>query len=88
LEDGIQVQFQKLGETEYHKYRTGDYWLIPARTATGDVEWPGPVEDPEVVPPHGIQHHYAPLALMDGTGSISNDCRMEIDPPVAPVPVL
>src|SRR6185295_7516377 len=35
LEDGIQIQFQP-GTT----YRAGDYWLIPARVATGDVEWP------------------------------------------------
>src|SRR6266567_2479213 len=35
LEDGIQIQFQPGGA-----YRTGDYWLIPARTETGDVQWP------------------------------------------------
>jgi hypothetical protein len=35
LEDGLQIQFQPDGE-----YRSGDYWLIPARTLTGDVEWP------------------------------------------------
>jgi hypothetical protein len=33
LEDGIQIQFLTGG-----KYPTGDYWLIPARVATGDVE--------------------------------------------------
>jgi hypothetical protein len=58
LEDGIQVQFQA------GSYRAGDYWLIPARTATGDVEWPGPVGQPEAVPPHGVEHHYAPLAIL------------------------
>ncbi|HEX6899518.1 MAG TPA: DUF6519 domain-containing protein [Thermoanaerobaculia bacterium] len=62
LEKGIQVQFQKGGT-----YRPGDYWLIPARTATGDVEWPGPVNNPEALPPHGVEHHYAPLALLLGT---------------------
>jgi DNA-binding NtrC family response regulator len=36
--------------------------LIPARTATGDVEWPGAVGAPEALPPHGIEHYYAPLA--------------------------
>lgn len=35
LEDGVEVYFAK-GAT----YRTGDHWLIPARTATGSVEWP------------------------------------------------
>src|SRR5205085_643293 len=34
LEDGIQVQFAE------GTYRAGDYWLIPARTATAEIEWP------------------------------------------------
>jgi hypothetical protein len=59
LEDGVQILFQ-VGA----KYRTGDYWLIPARTESGDVEWPGPVDDPQAVAPHGVQHHYAPLAFV------------------------
>ncbi len=46
-------------------YQTGDYWLIPARTATGDVEWPGTQENPDALPPHGVKHHYAPLAAID-----------------------
>lgn len=62
LENGIQIQFQP------GSYRKGDYWLIPARTATGDVEWPGPVGQPEAVPPHGVEHHYAPLAILTTTG--------------------
>jgi hypothetical protein len=59
LEDGVQIQFQP-GAT----YRTGDYWLIPARTVTGDVEWPGPADNPTALPPHGVVHHYAPLAII------------------------
>jgi hypothetical protein len=35
LEDGIEVQF-----AANQRYRRGDYWLIPARTATGGIEWP------------------------------------------------
>jgi dipeptidyl aminopeptidase/acylaminoacyl peptidase len=31
LEDGVQVYFEPGGT-----YRTGDYWLVPARTAVGD----------------------------------------------------
>ncbi len=61
LEDGVQIQFPKKDKAKYH---TGDYWLIPARTATGDVEWPGPVENPTSLTPHGVVHHYAPLALI------------------------
>ncbi|HET8629678.1 MAG TPA: DUF6519 domain-containing protein [Thermomicrobiales bacterium] len=60
LEDGIQIQFQDAGVT----YRTGDYWLIPARTATGGVEWPGAPDRPEPREPRGVEHHYAPLATI------------------------
>jgi hypothetical protein len=63
LEDGIQIQFQLLPADG--TYRTGDYWLIPARTATGDIQWPtGPQGPPLALPPHGVEHHYAPLALI------------------------
>jgi hypothetical protein len=34
LENGVEVRF------EAGTYHTGDYWLIPARTATANVEWP------------------------------------------------
>lgn len=58
LEDGVEVRFSD------GSYRTGDYWIAPARTATGDVEWPGPASSPREIPPHGIQHSYAPLAIV------------------------
>lgn len=77
LENGIQIQFQNEGT-----YRAGDYWLIPARTATGDVEWPGPVDAPEAVPPHGVEHHYAPLGLFSaatGTAAALIDLRRKFD---------
>lgn len=54
LEDGIQVRF-KPGRV----YVPGDHWVISARTATSDVEWPGPVGQPETVPPHGVEHRFA-----------------------------
>lgn len=62
LENGVQIQFVEGGY-----YNTGDYWLIPARTATGDVIWPYTDETKEhrkPLPPHGIKHHYAPLAIV------------------------
>jgi hypothetical protein len=65
LEDGIQIQFlqQTKGTVDTkHIYRTGDYWLIPSRTIGGDIEWPGLNRD--AVPPHGIDHYYAPLAIL------------------------
>ena len=63
LEDGVEIQF--LGERgTSHRYEVGDYWQIPARTITGDVEWPGPVDNPDFLPAHGIIHCYAPLAMV------------------------
>jgi hypothetical protein len=59
LEDGVQVQFQPGG-----KYESGDYWLIPARTVTGDVEWPGEIDDPAALAPYGVPVYFAPLALI------------------------
>jgi hypothetical protein len=80
LEDGVQVCFQPAGQEGSHTYRTGDYWLIPARTATGDVEWPGDVGQPEARPPHGTEHHYAPLAVVVSTGDNPVDCRCVFEP--------
>jgi hypothetical protein len=83
LEDGVQIQFQP-GAT----YRTGDYWQIPARTATGDAEWPGPVGNPDALPPHGVQHYYAPICWIsvggDGTVTGVTDCRRQVTKAVDP----
>ena len=85
LEDGVQIQFASSS-----KYRCGDYWLIPARVATGNIEWPlddsmgDGVVMPVAMPPHGIEHHYAPLGhvVLAGTGlTVTNQCRCEIKPP-------
>ncbi len=60
LEDGVQIQFSNSGS-----YRTGDYWLIPARVATGQVEWPQADDlNPQPLPPHGVEHHYALLGAV------------------------
>jgi Family of unknown function (DUF6519) len=67
LEDGIQVQFEQNA-----RYRHGDYWLIPARYATGDIEWPRSADgDPLPRPPDGITYHSAPLALVTTSGASS-----------------
>jgi len=59
LEDGVEVKF------EAGTYKTGDYWLIPARTAKGDIEWPhDSAMEPLAQLPHGIEHHYCRLALL------------------------
>ncbi len=46
-------------------YHVGDYWLIPARTATHDVEWPRDGKNPLPQLPHGILHRYCRLAVLD-----------------------
>jgi hypothetical protein len=95
LEDGVQIRFlpPDTGQPPT-QYRTGDYWLIPARTATGDVEWPtemgkdsqgNPVIVPLAKPPDGIDHHYAPLGVVsvaaDGTVvTPPSDCRKQFSP--------
>lgn len=76
LEGGIQVEFAA------GVYHAGDYWLIPARTVTGEIEWP-PYEIPNINPlaqlPRGIRHHYCRLALVEvastGLATVLDDCR-------------
>jgi hypothetical protein len=104
LEDGVQIRFQPAdpvpstaaSPAPVNQYLTGDYWLIPARTATGDVEWPkvtdaqgNPETDangniiPVALPPHGINHYYAPLAVIQfGNGAFTDspDCRLFFAP--------
>jgi len=84
LEDGVQIQFQQANMDKKEvapQYRTGDYWLIPARTATGDVQWPTEVlTDVQgtsktwiiALPPDGINHYYAPLGVInvDANGNV------------------
>ncbi|UCG68831.1 MAG: hypothetical protein JSV09_13700, partial [Thermoplasmata archaeon] len=79
LEDGICVKF--IGDQD--KFKTGDYWLIPARTILNDILWP-PYQseqspsDPCALPPVGIKHHYSLLAVINNTGSgweIEKDLR-------------
>jgi hypothetical protein len=87
LEDGIEIMFSsKDAKGALLTYKTGDYWLIPARTATGEIEWPPyqiPNENPIPQPPAGIGHHYCRLALVqfDGTTIKIQDCR-KIFPPL------
>jgi hypothetical protein len=77
LEDNIQIQFPGPKDT---RYSTGDYWLIPARTATGDIEWPKDAKAlPVALPPQGIEHHYAPLAIWTSPDQIK-DARFSFTP--------
>ncbi|MGY6020838.1 DUF6519 domain-containing protein [Streptomyces spinosirectus] len=81
LEDGVEVYFAKGGA-----YRTGDHWLIPARTATGAVEWPAdPARRPLLQAPAGITRHLAPLALVKGEES-AVDLRLAFGPLASSIP--
>jgi Family of unknown function (DUF6519) len=81
LEDNVQIQFPGSGGPKAATYRTGDYWLIPARVATGDVDWPGPSSNPQARWPHGVEHHFAPLGIIlinGGAVQLGQDLRAKI----------
>jgi hypothetical protein len=89
LENGVQVQFSN------GQYAVGDFWLIPARTATvqqtvGTIEWPVDANG-NYLPqsPRGIVHHYCKLGIVawDGVNfhppqgsSAVTDCRLFFPP--------
>lgn len=66
LEDGLQVEFSGTD------FLTGDYWTFPARTATGDIEFPSTPQSPD-----GIEHVYCSLAVVtwhvSGGGVVTAD---------------
>lgn len=74
LEDGIQVRFEGGG------HHTGDYWWIPARSATESVIWPAD----EALAPHGVDHRMCALAVITagGGGLAIDDLRETFQPRV------
>lgn len=81
LESGVEVRFRdKDAAGNPLHYETGDYWLIPARTASNAVEWPpDPASGPTFRPPRGMRRRHAALALVtlksDGTFDPPTDLR-------------
>ena len=72
LEDGVQVEFAG------GHHAGGDYWTIPARTFGATIEWPREGGGEAFVPPHGVEHRYCPLAIVDVDAaglSVVSDCR-------------
>jgi hypothetical protein len=65
LRSGLEVKFSTV-PVPFGGFRSGDYWVVPARTVGGDVLWPRDNSGPIPQPPHGVDHHYAPLARLDG----------------------
>ena len=79
IEAGVQVFFSP------GTYRSGDYWLIPARTITREIEWPPfnvPNTQPVAQPPRGVRHHFCRLALLEVKGGALqlDDCRKTFPP--------
>lgn len=99
LENGLRIQFPPTGAdgSKPGAYATGDYWLIPTRTATADresgqIEWPlDAAGSPQEQPPAGIEHHYCPLALLEWDRArgvtVVGDCR-RLFPPVTELTTL
>ncbi len=93
LESGIFVQF-----SPNQPFSSGDYWLVPARTATGAPEWPPSDSDgAEYQPAHTTLVHRAPLACIhfnaNAGGFTVESCRDIFSPlteitPVAVPPAL
>jgi hypothetical protein len=84
IENGVQVRFSA------GTFKTGDYWNIPARSATadtqsGNIEWPVNASNAPVAQlPFGIKHYYCRLAMLHWNGTAFNsieDCR-NLFPPV------
>ena len=62
LENGIQVRFNP------GSYQSGDYWTIPARTASGQIDWPPCGGDGNAFqPPYYMRVYRAPLACIHCT---------------------
>ena len=82
LENGIEVSFT---DGTYH---SGDYWTIPARTASGQIDWPPCGSDGnQCQPPKSVVVHLAPLACIRWTvtkeirgGLQIDDCRRIFSP--------
>jgi hypothetical protein len=83
LENGVLIRFSA------GTYRTGDYWTIPARTATadaqsGNIEWLSDASgNPAAQSPFGIVHHYCRLAMLHwnkSTFDAVEDCRKLFPP--------
>jgi Family of unknown function (DUF6519) len=79
LENGIQVNFST------GTYQSGDYWTIPARAASGTIDWPPCSSDGDLFqPPHSIVVYNAPLACIHWNPQTQQttveDCRRFFSP--------
>jgi len=79
LEYGIEVAFGLNGN-----YVPGDYWTIPARTASGQIDWACGSKGDPYLPPHYFEIYQAPLAYARWDKStekaVLSDCRTFFSP--------
>ena len=80
--DGVEVEFGP------GQYRAGDYWLIPARTVTGGIEWPledpeDPNSGPEAIPPHGVRHGLSALTIVAALPEEPEEVSEDLPPRLA-----
>lgn len=59
LEGGVEIKF------EPGNYRSGDYWLIPVRAISQDINWPQNDAGSIAKSSQGIQHHFCQLAMVE-----------------------
>ncbi len=88
--EGIEVAFS-VGDSQNDLFSAGDYWLIPARVATGELEWPPyevPNTNPQPQPPMSVilcsTHHYSKLAEIEIQPKTVVDCRRLFPPLTGP----
>ncbi len=79
LENGIQISFRT------GSYQSGDYWTIPARTASGQIDWPPCGSSGDLFqPPRSIIVYNAPLACIHWDPkqqkAVVEDCRRLFSP--------
>jgi hypothetical protein len=74
VENGIEVTFRA------GTYQAGDYWTVPARTASGQIDWPPCGSNGDLFqPPHSTLVYNAPLACIHWDPkqqkALVQDCR-------------
>jgi hypothetical protein len=76
IEDAQKRRREKGEFKKVEGIRVGDYWLIPARTIPGDIEWPQDEKGGNVFEePHGVERYFAPLALIAEEQGFLRDYR-------------
>jgi Family of unknown function (DUF6519) len=80
IEDGISIKFEAESQPVPQEFRTGDFWLIPARESTQSIEWyRDDLQRFQPQPPQGIYHQYTPIALVKTVDKNSDGQILKIE---------